>query len=145
MDVHSITDTQGKPHVECERPILGGGGNPRTHTKLFTSYYSSPKLATLDFSRFIPISRGIPRGFLYNFRLMELAPTWSMIHLSESEYIPLYERILNDVLKNDVYKILQKLPDNAILLCYEKPPKFCHRHLVATWIYNSTGIIIEEL
>ena len=26
----------------------------------------------------------------------------------------------------------------AVLLCYEKPPKFCHRSLVAEWI-NSHG------
>ena len=35
--------------------------------------------------------------------------------------------------------------DKVILLCYEKPTDFCHRHLVADWInkYKGDNFIIE--
>lgn len=40
--------------------------------------------------------------------------------------------------KSEVLEDLQKLSDvpsgNIILLCYEKPSDFCHRHLVAEWL-----------
>ena len=29
--------------------------------------------------------------------------------------------------------------DKVILLCYEKPTDFCHRHLVADWINKHKG------
>ena len=37
-------------------------------------------------------------------------------------------------------------PDvHLVLLCYEKPEDFCHRHLFARWImYNGADIKIEE-
>lgn len=34
-------------------------------------------------------------------------------------------------------------PD-AVLLCWEKPGKFCHRHIVAAWL-RSHGIDVEEM
>lgn len=33
---------------------------------------------------------------------------------------------------------------NIVLLCYEKPDDFCHRHLVADWL-SSNGINVKEL
>ena len=35
--------------------------------------------------------------------------------------------------------------DNAVMLCYEKPGDFCHRHLIADWITKNTGITVEEV
>jgi hypothetical protein len=32
---------------------------------------------------------------------------------------------------------------HIVLLCYEKPDSFCHRHLVAKW-FNENGFPIEE-
>lgn len=53
-----------------------------------------------------------------------------------------YEEVLN---KLDPVKVLQELGAHAILLCYETPEKFCHRHLVAKWLSEKTGIEITEL
>lgn len=33
---------------------------------------------------------------------------------------------------------------HIVLICYEKPEDFCHRHLVADW-FNENGIKCEEL
>ena len=32
---------------------------------------------------------------------------------------------------------------DIVLLCYEKPDEFCHRHLVAEW-FNRNGIYVVE-
>ena len=33
----------------------------------------------------------------------------------------------------------------VVLLCYEKPKDFCHRHIVADWITKNTNTKIKEL
>ena len=42
---------------------------------------------------------------------------------------------------------LKQLANNKdfILLCYEKPNQFCHRHLVAYWLKSELGIELSEL
>ena len=45
---------------------------------------------------------------------------------------------------NDIKKITNNA-ENVVLLCYEKPSDFCHRHLVAEWINDNTDIKIKEL
>ena len=58
-----------------------------------------------------------------------------------------YEREYLDLLKSrnvDPHKLIDMLPDGAILLCYEKPGDFCHRRILAKWIEIKTGFKIEE-
>jgi len=45
----------------------------------------------------------------------------------------------------DPKKTYEELGKEAILLCYEAPGKFCHRHLVAAWLKEKLGIEVEEL
>ena len=52
-----------------------------------------------------------------------------------------YKQVLS---KLDVNKVYQDL-DNKILLCYEDPRAFCHRHIVADWFELSLGIRIAEV
>lgn len=33
---------------------------------------------------------------------------------------------------------------NAYLLCYEAPEKFCHRHMLATWLNLKAEAGVEE-
>lgn len=58
----------------------------------------------------------------------------------------LFSRIPSD--KQELLMVRQctwwESPDvNVILLCYEKPDSFCHRHLVADW-FRENGIECEE-
>jgi len=41
-------------------------------------------------------------------------------------------------------KDLQKMGDNVVLLCFETPDKFCHRHLVATWLNAAKVADVRE-
>ena len=50
-----------------------------------------------------------------------------------------YRDVLNHLNVHDVARALQ----DKILLCYEKPDDFCHRHIVAEWLRNS-GYECEE-
>lgn len=47
----------------------------------------------------------------------------------------------------DCNKILNDLAkyDKVILLCYEKPEKFCHRHILAEYLNKNYGTSISEL
>lgn len=49
--------------------------------------------------------------------------------------------------KQNPQDILNDIPENAVLCCYEKaitPDDWCHRHIVAEWLHNATGQIINE-
>lgn len=45
----------------------------------------------------------------------------------------------------DPAEVYQALGENAVLLCWEKTGKFCHRHLVARWLEKHLNITIEEI
>lgn len=78
-----------------------------------------------------------------------LTPTWDMVmgvrdgKITEHQYT---ERYFEHLLKNKVTvdRVLNNLPKNACLLCYEPGFMFCHRRLVAMWIENETGLKVPE-
>lgn len=85
--------------------------------------------------------------------LPELAPTDAILALKDApeEYSRRYaSEILSNLRPSDVYSALHKIAsvhrrDKVVLLCYESPEKFCHRHLVADWLNDNLGIKVEEV
>lgn len=79
-----------------------------------------------------------------------LAPTWDLVRdvksgrITEEEYTTEYLKLIKKRGATP-YRTLADLGENAILLCYEKPTDFCHRHIVALWIETETGIKAPEL
>lgn len=70
---------------------------------------------------------------------------WHDNHLSEQWYIEKYkETVLQTLNPNKVVQDLQKIGNNVILLCFETPEKFCHRHLVAEWLNTQLKLDIRE-
>ena len=61
----------------------------------------------------------------------------------EEFYIEQYQKEVLDTL--DPKKVFEELGENAILLCWEKSGKFCHRHLISKWLEKSLNIKITEL
>lgn len=60
-------------------------------------------------------------------------------------------RYMSELAKLDakeVVKVLEELTnvkeDKIILLCFEKPEDFCHRHLAAAWLHNCAAIDCKE-
>ena len=85
--------------------------------------------------------------------LKELAPTPEILKLKDNpeEY---EKRFRAEVLsKIDWCALYSKLctiataenKEKVVLLCYESPEKFCHRHIVAKWLGEKTGVLIKEV
>ena len=45
----------------------------------------------------------------------------------------------------DAKEVLRDLGEDAVLLCWEKPGEFCHRHLVAKWLKEKLDLEVTEL
>jgi uncharacterized protein (DUF488 family) len=71
-----------------------------------------------------------------------LAPRWEMLKMDEATYRVEYQKILDNLDPRQVYK---DLGEDAILLCWEAPGKFCHRRLVAAWLEEHLGVTVAEL
>jgi len=58
-------------------------------------------------------------------------------------YTKQYYKEVLDLL--DPKKVFEDLGENAVILCWEKSDKFCHRHIVAEWLRKKLNIKIEEI
>jgi hypothetical protein len=64
-------------------------------------------------------------------------------YITDDQYTDVYcTEVLDKLNAQEVYN---ELGDDAILLCWESPDKYCHRHIVAKWLESELGIIIKEL
>lgn len=123
--------------------------------KIYTSYFANAKKIK-DAAVLVGICAKPPQGFK-DVNIHELAPTLSMMRqykesYDENLFISLYK---NNILKpleqerKNIVAFLERLAAAAnkqyvVLLCYEKPEDFCHRHLVAEWLSEELGYTIEE-
>lgn len=61
--------------------------------------------------------------------------------INEEEYERRYrEEILSKLDPQNIYDMFK----NNVLLCYESPGKFCHRRIVAAWLQENLGVIVDE-
>lgn len=112
---------------------------------IYTSYFANIKNLPENL-RLVSIARSTPK-YVNCEKCSELFPDWEIINLvksnpckeSEEKYTEVYKKQLE---KLDAEEIANKL-QNSILLCYEKPGDFCHRHLVAKWLRKSGISCIE--
>lgn len=114
--------------------------------QLYTSYYAKHN----NDPNAISISARAP-AFFYGKRYSPLAPSWDLINgikqnkITQQQYIDQYLSLLVEKRKLSPYQVVDDLWDGAIMLCYEAPYDFCHRHVVAEWITSNTGIPVIEL
>lgn len=79
--------------------------------------------------------------------IKELAPTWSIVtaykegRITQERYEELYLLQLN---RSSPHYVVAHIPPGAILLCYERPGEFCHRHIAAKWLMQVPGVTVEE-
>ena len=112
--------------------------------KLYTSYFarigSSPKAVSITVRK--------PPWFKGR-HCPELSPSWDLVSslkngsITEAQYRFGFMQLINERHIN-FQKLAEQLGNGSILLCYEKPSKFCHRHIVAECFCDS-GIEIEEM
>ena len=113
---------------------------------IYTSYFAAMRRMTEEQkSRCICIALWPTKGVsipIYS----NLAPTKKILldykkNSDTKKYIHDYcFHVLSRIDPHEVYEYL----DNKILLCYEKPEDFCHRHIVANW-FKTYGYECKEL
>ena len=118
---------------------------------IYTSYFANLKNIPEDITP-IAICR-FPPKLWYGQRSYALAPTLkAMKDYQETGNVKLFrERYFENLNSLDPHvtaRVLKMMnPDGCdkdiVLVCYEKPDKFCHRHLVAEW-FNEHGIECKE-
>lgn len=116
--------------------------------KIYTSYFA--KAATLRKAGIVPIGVALwPPRFFRGISMKQVAPRRYMLddRLTDDEYIRMYR---NDVLRLvDARSFIQDLERasrgmDVALCCFEKPGDFCHRHILAKWLNEQTGIEVSE-
>lgn len=127
---------------------------------IYTSYFA--KLRSLP-DNIIPISIcGKAPEWYKGLQYKKLAPKYDFFKKwkdsksdnRNEEYIKSFnEQVLKDLnaldIITDLYELILKTGNSPkekdiVLLCYEKPSDFCHRHLVSKW-FNDNGIECKEL
>lgn len=118
--------------------------------KIYTSYFA--KLRKFP-PELVPISICAKAPQWYQgLEFRQLAPTYEILmrwkkNPNEQEYILEFKKqILSKLNANEIAQNLKMLGNekDIVLLCYEKPLDFCHRHLVAKWL-RENGFDSEEL
>ena len=122
---------------------------------MYTGYFA--QLKKYETAGLIPVSIcGKAPDWYTGLQYKKLAPKWlffsewkSGSHKGDNDY---YIEHFNDEVLNvtsvrkviiDIEKLANSRADNIILLCYEKPGDFCHRHLVADWL-KENGVDCNE-
>jgi uncharacterized protein (DUF488 family) len=95
----------------------------------------------------VSIAVGCPPGFQGR-QYRVLAPKyWFFAKYKKDHdevfYTEQYQKEVLSVLDPKV--VFEELGEDAILICWEKSGKFCHRRLVADWLEKNLGIQVPEL
>ncbi len=111
-----------------------------------TASFFSPGLDLAD-PRCVSIARSAPRQWSRAGRhYVALAPwaellTLHLRGLDDETYARLFNQYLAGL---DARRVVADLGADAILLCWERAGRFCHRRLVARWLEDSLGIAVPE-
>lgn len=118
--------------------------------QIYTSYFAN--LQKLP-NNLVPISIcGKAPDWYKGLQCKLLAPkydffkVWQQTHDNDYYIDCFYKQVLNKLDATEVYNMLAKLSNNqdVVLICYEKPSNFCHRHLVAQWLSDELHINCQE-
>ena len=120
---------------------------------LYTGYFAQAK-KYLDRDLVCVSIAGKAPFYYKGLEYKTLAPKYSFFiqykngEIDEEGYVSEYYRlVLNNLDSQKVLEDIDRLThcaDSVVLLCYEKPGDFCHRHLVGKWITDNTELKVEE-
>ncbi len=117
---------------------------------IYTSYYGNRELNPQQ-QYLVQVSNSAPAGFKVNEIFQDVIPDWNTIvkpykdrRLSDKLYTAFYEQQLNKR-RLQIFHQLEEIYKRAqgkdiVLLCYETPGKFCHRHILAEWLKPFTAL-----
>lgn len=115
---------------------------------IFTSYFSNIR----NIGDLVPISIALYSPKWYNgIKYSKLSPTSDILYQYKKDgniesYKIKFKILLNNLNCSNVVEELYFLSKNKniVLLCYERPEKFCHRQIVSEWL-NNNGFCCKEL
>lgn len=117
---------------------------------IYTSYFANLKKLPKDMT---PVAIcGKSPDWYKGLEYKKLAPRWWFFKewkdgiIDNNGYIKnFYKEVLSDLDPTEVVNYILELTQGKtpVLICYEKPGDFCHRHLVADWL-NKAGIKCTE-
>ena len=119
---------------------------------IFTGYYAKYKQYKDLGLEPVAIS-GVRPDFYEGLYYPNFAPRWSTFArwrtgiITNDGYTKEYISRLNTLDKEEIKKDFSEyISDNkhCILLCYEKPYDFCHRHILAEWLGKLLNTDIQE-
>lgn len=120
--------------------------------QIYTSYFDNIKNLTGQNYSFISIAGRSPDWY-NGIEYKVLAPKLKFFKIwketkDNDYYIENFKsQVLDKLNPEKVIDRIKELSNDKIpvLLCYEKPEEFCHRHLVASWLNDYNAKICQEL
>ena len=117
---------------------------------IYTGYFAYLKRYMKEGLIPFSIARKSPQ-FYDGHRILMFAPEEELLwkykngEVDAKEYARRYWHYLNNLDLDVVTPIVNALKQkNVILLCYEKPTDFCHRHVLAKWLVDNFDVSVEE-
>ena len=117
---------------------------------IYTGYYSKIKEYADSGLTLLSISRTKPEFAKSCIDIPQLFPSDKILwdykkgKIDEMEYTSQYLDQLNELGTDRIIQMIQIFGDNVVLLCWESPEKFCHRHILADYINKNSGVVVEE-
>lgn len=119
---------------------------------IYTGYYA--KLKKYRENNLYPIAISGKRPNFYTEAFWtDFAPRYDMFlewksgKIDDIQYTERYRKWLDSLDKQEIRDVINELEDEGkqiIFLCYEKAGDFCHRHILADWLEENMGYIVEE-
>lgn len=114
---------------------------------MYTSYFANWRNYPTDKYQPIAVVRTTPKYYHY-MNIPELAPPEKIKHYPHETLAIIYREYLdnNRSARGICIQIAKICGDKIpVLLCYEKPHDFCHRHILREWLIAERGVNITEL
>jgi uncharacterized protein YeaO (DUF488 family) len=116
---------------------------------IYTSYYA--KARYIKNAILVQISNSAPMNVDYTIR--PAIPAWSIVSAHKNKQITNEQYTERYIADTDFVAVKAKLDaiqatnkdKDIILLCYEKPNSFCHRHILAEKLNEDYNLNIKEL
>ena len=113
--------------------------------KIYTSYFGNWR----RWNGLIPINIALKPPTKGMKTIYELTPTKEILSLKDSpdSYTIKYFNLLDNLDAETILDEIEQLSNkqDCVLLCYEKPFQFCHRHIVADWLKTNLNIEVREI
>jgi uncharacterized protein YeaO (DUF488 family) len=117
---------------------------------IYTSYYANHRKWAEHLLTEYQISNTKPKWWSFDIaKIDELIPPWALVDgykkgtVTEKQFETAYTEQLNASGINSQYLSKLLVTEDILLLCWEKPGQFCHRHILREWL-NSNNCKCEE-